>query len=56
MKKEIIGMRKYSLQILLAFLLITLVPLRSFAWFDETHIAIAKVPDTPNVSMPVVRT
>ena len=36
-------MRKNCIQVLLvAFLIIALSPLQSFAWHDETHIAIAK--------------
>lgn len=40
-------MKRYPFPILLAFLLITPLPIQSFAWHDETHIAIVKVTGYP---------
>jgi hypothetical protein len=40
-------MKKYSFPILLVFFLLTLSPIRSFAWYDKTHIAIVKVTGYP---------
>ena len=42
-EQEMLAMRKYSLQILLAFLIIGLSQPQSLAWHDETHVSIAKV-------------